>query len=90
MEKEHLLTTKELALFLNCSVSLINKLKREGKIPEGEFKLAAGGAPCGVFRDSSGAGSGDGRGQRRGTVVTMSGGRAWKRARRGKGKTWKH
>ena len=33
MEKEHLLTTKELALFLNCSVSLINKLKREGKIP---------------------------------------------------------
>ena len=33
IEKQHLLNTKELALFLNCSESLIHKLKNEGKIP---------------------------------------------------------
>ena len=33
IEQQRLLNTKELALFLNCSESLIHKLKNEGKIP---------------------------------------------------------
>ena len=32
-EKQPLLNTKDLAIFLNCSEGLIHKLKTQGKIP---------------------------------------------------------